>query len=578
MNTAAPRTERADELDRDLETLHAKRTEWARLPLSEKIALLERVLACIGEAAAGQAADAIKAKGIPEGSPQRGEEWLGGPMVQARVTRQLIEALRALKAHGHTGVTARHARRLPSGQVAVRVFPNDLIDKVSFVGFSAELWLTPEASTDDWHRRTSSFNRPGGADEGGVALVLGAGNVASIGLLDALHKLVVEGRVCFLKFNPVNDYLEPHYARALRPLIERGFVRMCRGGAAEGAYLCQHPLVEEIHITGSDKTHDAIVYGVGAEGAARKERDEPVCHKRLTSELGNVSPVLVVPGSWTAAELRFHAENVATQMTNNAGFNCNAARVLVTQRDWPQRRAFLDALRAALRAVPRRPAYYPGARDRFERFMASEPNAERIEGAAGGAAGDALGGAAPLPWGLIADVDPVGDHVCFTEESFCGLAVETALDAPDAASFLEEATRFANERLWGTLNACVIIDPRTAKAHAAALERAIQDLRYGSVCVNHWAALSYGMGVTAWGAFPGHTRQDIQSGVGFVHNSYMLEGVQKTVVRGPFVVSPKPLWFATHRRCEQVAQALTQMEVAPSLAKLPKVILGAARG
>jgi len=219
MNTAAPRPERADELDRDLETLHAKRTEWARLPLSEKIALLERVLACIGEAAAGQAADAIKAKGIPEGSPQRGEEWLGGPMVQARVTRQLIEALRALKAHGHTGVTARHARRLPSGQVAVRVFPNDLIDKVSFVGFSAELWLTPEASTDDWHRRTSSFNRPGGADEGGVALVLGAGNVASIGLLDALHKLVVEGRVCFLKFNPVNDYLEPHYARALRPLI-----------------------------------------------------------------------------------------------------------------------------------------------------------------------------------------------------------------------------------------------------------------------------------------------------------------------------------------------------------------------
>jgi hypothetical protein len=576
MNAANPRPERADQLDRDLETLHSKRAEWAHLPLKEKISLLEQVLVCIGEAAPKQAADAIKAKGIPEGSPQRGEEWLGGPMAQARVTRQLIEALRSLDARGHTGVTAAHARRLPNQQLAVKVFPNNLIDKVSFMGFSAELWLTPEASTDDWHRRTSSFNRPGGADDGGVALVLGAGNVASIGLLDALHKLVVEGRVCFLKFNPVNDYLEPHYAHALRPLIERGFVRMCKGGAAEGAYLCGHPLVEEIHITGSDKTHDAIVYGVGPEGEARKGRDEPICDKEITSELGNVSPVIIVPGSWTDAQLRFHAENVATQMTNNAGFNCNAARVIVTQREWPQRRAFLDALRAALRAVPRRPAYYPGARDRFERFMASEPRAERVEGAEVGAS--PAGAPAPLPWGLITDVSPEGDHICFTQESFCGLAVETALEAPDAPSFLEAATRFANERLWGTLNVCVIIDPRTARAHSDALERAIAELRYGSVCVNHWAALSYGMGVTAWGAFPGHTRQDIQSGVGFVHNSYMLEGVQKTVVRGPFVVSPKPLWFATHRRCEQVAEALTQMELAPSLLKLPRIILGAARG
>ena len=37
-------------------------------------------------------------------------------------------------------------------------------------------------------------------------------------------------------------------------------------------------------------------------------------------------------------EIIFHAENVATQMTNNAGFNCNAASVLIMQREWPQRR------------------------------------------------------------------------------------------------------------------------------------------------------------------------------------------------------------------------------------------------
>lgn len=564
-----------DLLDAELQTLHERRQEWASLALSDKIKLLEALLERIGEVSEAQATDAIKAKGIAPSSHQRGEEWLGGPMAQARVTRQLIEALRSLLRHGHTGVTAKHGYTRPNGQVAVKVFPNSLIDKLSFAGFSAEVWLQPEASGSDWAQRTGSFYREGGADEGAVALVLGAGNVASIGLLDALHKLFVEGRVCFLKFNPVNDYLEPHYAHICAPLIERGYMKMCKGGAAEGIYLCQHELVEEIHITGSDKTHDAIIYGVGEEGARRKEADEPICHKEITSELGNVSPVIIVPGQWSEKELRFHAENVATQMTNNGGFNCNAARVLITHRGWAQREAFLQALREVLAQVPQRPAYYPGAHERFERFISSEEGAERIEGAA--QPDLPAGRPAPLPWGLITGVDPTGEHICFTQESFCGLAAETSLEAEDAGSFLKAATSFANERLWGSLNACLIIDPKTAKANSATLEQAIEELRYGSVSVNHWPALSYGMGVTAWGAFPGHTRQDIQSGVGFVHNTYLLEGVQKTVVRGPFTVSPKPLWFVTHRRSEATAKALTQMEQKPSLTKFPRVLLGAMR-
>ncbi len=42
---------------------------------------------------------------------------------------------------------------------------------------------------------------------GKLALVLGAGNVASIAPLDVLHKLFIENQVCLLKLNPVNDYL-----------------------------------------------------------------------------------------------------------------------------------------------------------------------------------------------------------------------------------------------------------------------------------------------------------------------------------------------------------------------------------
>ena len=112
---------------------------------------------------------------------------------------------------------------------------------------------------------------------------------------------------------------------------------------------------------------------------------------------------------------------------------------------------------------------------------------------------------------------------------------ETSIDAPDAAAFLDRATAFANEALWGSLNATVIVDPRSARepSVAAALDRAIAGLRYGTVSLNHWSAIGYGLGITPWGAFPGPTRQDIQSGTGFVHNPLMFSRVEKTVVRAP---------------------------------------------
>ncbi len=43
-------------------------------------------------------------------------------------------------------------------------------------------------------------------------------------------------------------------------------LRIVEGGAAAGRYLTGHPRVDEVHITGSDKTYDAVVFGTGAEG------------------------------------------------------------------------------------------------------------------------------------------------------------------------------------------------------------------------------------------------------------------------------------------------------------------------
>ena len=545
-------SEELNVLNEAVDTLYERRDQWVTLPLGDKIALLQQVHHLILEGAQAQVDDAMKAKGLPLDSPLASEDWLSGPYANGRVVGTLITALQSLLSDDHTGVTHRDARLLPNGQVAVTVFPKSLTDRILLFGFHGEVRLLPGVGLDDWEERTARVYRHP-PERGKVALVLGAGNVASIGLLDMIHKLYLEAQVCILKFNPVNEYLEPHYRKILAPLIDEGYVRLTRGGAKVGEFLCQHPQIEEIHITGSSHTHDLIVYGAGEDGALRKAKDEPICDKRITSELGNVSPVIIVPGSWTERELRFHAANIATMMYNNSGFNCNAARVIITQRDWPQRRALLDAIRDHLSRLDARPAYYPGAKDRLARFVDSHDGAEmiRTHGI------DKVEGAIPV--GLIVEVDSANEeHLCFQEEAFCALAATTSLDASDVPSFLREATRFANDVVWGTLNATILIDPRTAQTHMQALEKSIDELHYGSVCVNHWPALSYGLGGTTWGAYPGHTPQDIRSGIGVVHNTFLIEDVEKTVIRGPFVVWPKPPWFMSHKRSTKLAKVLLE--------------------
>ena len=154
-----------------------------------------------------------------------------------------------------------------------------------------------------------------------------------------------------------------------------------------------------MHITGSDKTYDAVVFGTGPDGARRKAADDPALTKPVTAELGNVSPVIVVPGRWSIAELRYQAEHVATMLVNNAGFNCISARVVVTHAAWPQRDAFLGALTQTLAQITPRRAYYPGAGERRDAFVAAHPEAEEL----GTGADDAL------PWTFIRGV-PTRPH------------------------------------------------------------------------------------------------------------------------------------------------------------------------
>ena len=138
---------------------------------------------------------------------------------------------------------------------------------------------------------------------------------------------------------------------------------------------------------------------------------------------------------------------------------------------------------------------------------------------------------------------------------------------------------FANNRLWGTLSAELVVHPASLKDPriAEAVERAIARLRYGLVAVNAWSGLAFVYGTPPWGAYPGARPSDIQSGTGWVHNTPMLEGIEKAVLRHPLTAAPKPTTFPSHRTAHLVTRRLTQVDARGSWSKVPGVVMAAMR-
>lgn len=537
-------------LDAAVTELRANADAWTRASADARVRLLDDVLRETVAVADRWTELASRHEGLDPVGPASAEEGIVGPYVFLRGARLHRDALAAIGRHGRPTIPGG-ARLLPDGRVAARVMPVDLADRLTYLGTTADVWMDRSVTLDTLPGTMATAHRTPPA--GRVCLVLGAGNASSIAPLDVLHKVFVELQVVVLKTHPVMAHLADVHEAALAPLIRAGLVRVVHGDVAEGRHLVHHPGVDTLHVTGSDRTYEAIVFGTGPEGDSRRRRDEPVIAKPFTAELGNLTPIIVVPGRWSGSDLDYHADNIVTMLVNNAGFNCTTSRVIVTAAGWPQRAALMDRIRRRLADQPPRLAFYPGARERFAAFREAYPAAETFGHPSDG----------ELPWMLIPGLSPdaTGDPA-YRVEAFCSVTAETTIDAPDTAAFLVRATAFANEQLWGTLNATLIVDARTARDPALrpALDRAIGGLRYGTVSLNHWSAIGFGLGITPWGAFPGHVRTDIGSGTGFVHNPLMFERVEKTVVRSPFRAFPRPIWFAGHRTAHRVVRHLVRFE------------------
>jgi len=559
------------ELDRVLAELGDGARGFARLGVVDKAQLLREVVPRVLAAGPAMVEAGCRAKGIHPESPLAGEEWFAGPATIVANVASLLESLTDIAKRGAPRLPRRAIRQRKDGRVDVRVFPKRGSDGALLAGFTCDVRLQAGVSPKDVLAEQAAFYKTQ-EPEGGVSLVLGAGNVASIGPMDALHSLFVEGRVVLLKTSPVNAYLGPVLEDMLEPLIKRGYLRIVHGGPQVGAYLCSHKAVGHVHITGSQKTHDTIVWGPsGQEQDERRRENRPLLDKPITSELGNVSPVLIVPYLYSTDELWFQARSIATQIVNNASFNCNAAKMLVLARGWAQRGLFMEKLKTALAEARLRKAYYPGAMDRYSALTAGREHVARIGNCQEG----------ELPWTLIEGLNPdVKDDPLFSNEPFCAMTSEVSVGSDDPVEYLAAAVRFCNETLWGTLSASIVCpsileeDPVVGPAFEAALD----ELRYGAIAVNHWPAFVYGTVTAPWGGHPSATLADVQSGLGFVHNTVMLGRIEKAILRGPLCASPRPPLFYDHRKMHIVGERITRYYANPGWGRLPGVAMAAITG
>ncbi|MEM6495646.1 MAG: aldehyde dehydrogenase family protein, partial [Pseudomonadota bacterium] len=561
--------------DEELDELSAQQDVWVQLSVAERIALLRATKDSLLAVADDWVETAARSKQIPASSPLEGEEWLSGPYTVMCGLNAVIETLSQL--NGKAYLKKAKTRSLATGQLAVRVLPISLKDEFALPDVKAEAWMREGVTADNLSAHAArAYDIPLSDRKGCVALVLGAGNISAIAPLDVLYKLLSEHQVVMLKMNPINAELTDCLKAALAPLIERGFLRIVCGDAAAGAYLCDHPVVNEVHITGSAATHDAIVWGVGPESEEARAAGQPKFKKRVTSELGGISPTIVVPGPWSDADIKYQAEHIASQKLHNSGHNCIACQALVLPKSWDKTSQLMTAVKEVA-ATHGRPAYYPGSLDRMGAFAAQAQDVVHVE---------RPNGAPPLMIGKLGD-----SAWQMNQECFAPALGAKELDDPDVEIYLRSAVSYANHKLSGTLGANILIHPRTlAGLGQQRFEEIIAELRYGTIAINTWCGLAFNAPTCPWGAYPGHTLADIQSGIGTVHNALMLENVERVVIQAPWrpfprsilagemTAFPRPPYFITHKTQHKLGPLLTRFQHSPSLLKLPRILMNAVFG
>lgn len=94
----------------------------------------------------------------------------------------------------------------------------------------------------------------------------------------------------------------------------------------------------QVHLTGGVHTHNQILWGTSdpKQQAARIASSEPALKARFSSELGSVSPNIVVPSKessatteWTTEKIDLYAKQAVIGLADNNSCNCLALKCLI---------------------------------------------------------------------------------------------------------------------------------------------------------------------------------------------------------------------------------------------------------
>ena len=326
MTQSAGTDERTLSWDAAVHDLERGLPSWQAASLGERIALLHTLRRRMASEGPGMAAAMAEAQGFDPDGFWAGEPW-GILFGMAQSVRSMEWVLRRIAA-GHDPLPGSAVRRRPDGRVVVDVFPMRWDEKLLFNGWHAQVRMPAGVSPDQVLAQAAGQYRGAGFDDSGVALLLAAGNVPSLTVTDLLHLLFQQGCVVAVKMNPVLAYLRPAMERIFADFTARGWVRFVDETTDSGAYLAHHPGVDRLHMTGSAATYDAIMWGSDAHAADRKTAGTPLLDKPFSTELGGVSPLIVVPG--TGATPRCGSRPVASPTPSCSTAGTSAPR----RRSW----------------------------------------------------------------------------------------------------------------------------------------------------------------------------------------------------------------------------------------------------
>jgi hypothetical protein len=426
--------------------------------------------------------------------------------------------------------------------------------------------------------------------ESGLMVVLGAGNQGGLALCDTMYGLFTRNCVVYLKLHALRNYLEPLIRSLLEPLIRRGFVQVeCHTTNERAAALVHHPLVTAVHLTGGKETHDGLVWGFDPkEQQKNKQNNTPLLQAEMTSELGAVSPWIVVPANYTKAELKSQAGMLAAVIHSNASCNCNAPKVIVLDDNWEQKKEFLDIVEMTLAENILPVPYYPGCAQRWQKFRDQYPKAKTIDSNTGLGVEERrlskplLSEKALLLPHLAIDLQvdltteagrqAASQEYAFRTEPFCPVYTIARLQNMDSLdTFCDTAATFCNDYLFGSLSGTVTVKQELQSTEA--VQKLIANLKYGGIGVNYWGGMCYAFAEGKWGAFPGESLANVESGIGFINNLLGIQGVQKCVMTSPIVSMSQPKLETNLKKQGKILRAVNQLIIAPGVKPVFELVL-----